>query len=213
MADDWFRSPGWSADDRTDFEQRLGRARSYNRPQYLRIKGLALAGAGDVAGAREVWLRVLELDVAEAGQFRLQAAATLEYLGDSYVDEDPRLAEQYYRRLLAENPTHNGTTQLQQIKLAELLLSRGRGEDLREAEDLLVRWTEEVHSPFPTAHFRWNLAAIRLSEATGDRDGAREAARRALKLADLGPVFPRHKTVGIVDADRRTLKKLRRLAK
>ena len=57
---DWFRSPDWSSEAQQDFEQRLRRARAYNRPQFLRIKGLALADAGEAEGARELWLRVLE---------------------------------------------------------------------------------------------------------------------------------------------------------
>ena len=42
---------------------------------------------------------------------------------------------------------------------------------------------EEADLPFPNAHFRWQVAAVRLAEARGDRAAAREAARRALDLA------------------------------
>jgi hypothetical protein len=54
MADEWFRSVGWSAQAREEFEQRLRRARTGNRSQYLRSKALALAVAGEVADAREM---------------------------------------------------------------------------------------------------------------------------------------------------------------
>jgi hypothetical protein len=94
-----------------------------------------------------------------------------------------------------------------------LLVRRGRTEDLSEASDLLSRWPDEAQLPFPNAHFRWNLAVIELAEKSGDRRVAREAARRALELADRGPVFPRHKSAGVVNADRRTIKRLERLAK
>jgi tetratricopeptide (TPR) repeat protein len=210
MAEEWFRSPGWSAEARSDFEQRLGRARAYNRAQYLRIKGLALAGAGEVDGARELWIRVLEDD----GDFaRMEGYAALEHLGDSYAADDVALAEHYYRRLLSENPGLSSTTATQHIKLAELLLRRGDEGDLLEASDLLARWVDEARLPFPNAHFRWNLALIRLAEATGDSDSVREAAGRALELAGRGPVFPRHKNVGVVHADRQTMKRLEKLAK
>jgi hypothetical protein len=99
------------------------------------------------------------------------------------------------------------------VKLAELLVRRGGPGDLDEASKLLVTWVEVARSPFPNAHFRWNLAVIELSEAKGDRNAAREAAHRALDLAGCGPVFPRHKTVGLVEADKRTLKRLERLAR
>jgi tetratricopeptide (TPR) repeat protein len=208
MADEWFRSPDWDPDAQADFEERLRRARPYNRAQYLRIKGLALAAAGEVAGARSLWTRVLE-----STEDSLQQAGALEHLGDSHVDDDPALAEDYFRRLLALGGRTSGTTGTQHIKLAELLLDRGTRDDLAEAADLLVRWVPEAQLPFPSAHFRWNLAAIRLAEAYGDREAAREAAQRALAFAERGPVFPRHPTVGLVEADRKTLKRLRKLAK
>lgn len=42
VAEEWFRSPLWDETARTEFEQRLGRARAYNRPPHLRIKAIAL---------------------------------------------------------------------------------------------------------------------------------------------------------------------------
>ena len=210
MEDDWFRSQGWSETDRAEFEARIARSRKYNRAQYLRIKGLALRDAGEVAGARELWTRVLTDD----GEFAtMEGFTTLEHLGDSYVEDDPTLAEYYYRRLLNDNPALKSTTMTQHIKPAELLIQRGEEQDLHEAAELLIQWPEVAGIPFPTAHFRWNLAVIELAEKTGDRQTAVEAARRALELADRGPVFPRHKNVGVVDAEHQTLERLKRLAK
>ena len=210
MDDEWFRSRGWGEADRTDFEARLARSRGYNRAQYLRIKGLALRDAGEISGARSLWLRVL----ADDGEFStMEGFAALEHLGDSYFEDNPMLAVDYYRRLLADNPGLNSTTATQHIKLAELLIRRGDERDLKEAAQLLFQWPEVARIPFPNAHFRWNLAVIELAEATGNRETAVEAARRALNLADRGPVFPRHKTVGVVDADHQVLDRLKRLAK
>lgn len=210
MADEWFRSGNWTPEAQEDFEARLKRARSYSRPQYLRIKGLALAAAGEVAGARQLWNRVLDStdELASVQQF-----SSLEHLGDSYANDDPLRAEQYFRRLIAENPTRNGTSAMQEVKLAELLTRKRDRGSWDEAADLLIRWKNEAHVPFPNAHFRWELAAIDLAERFRDRATAREAARRALDLADRGPVFPRHKIVGLVEADKTTLKRLKRLAR
>ena len=80
MADDWFRSPDWSPIAQAEFEARLSRARPYNRAQYLRIKGLALAEAGEKRGARQLWERVLESTEELA---TTQQASALEHLGDS----------------------------------------------------------------------------------------------------------------------------------
>lgn len=211
MTEDWFRHPDWDDEARAEFERRLSRSRAYNRAQYMRIKGLAIAGAGEVEGARELWQRVLEDD----GEFSsLHAKSAAEDLGDSYAENDPDLAIKYYRQSLTGDPhgrLFNGTTAMQYVKIAELLLRRRRASDLAEAADLLSRWPDEARLPFPNAHFRWNLAVIELAEIVGDRDTAREAAKRALELASTGPVFSRHKTVGVVEADRRTLNRLQRL--
>jgi tetratricopeptide (TPR) repeat protein len=202
-ADDWFRSPAWDADAQADFERRLARARGHSRPQYVRIKGLALADAGEVHAARVLWERVLDSD-----GYEFEKAAAREHLADSYAAEDPERAIQLFRTIV---DSRSGTTSTKQIKLAELLLDRGTHDDLSEANGLLSEW---VHSslPFPAAKFRWNLAVIRLSEASKDREAIRDAAHRALDLADQGPVFARHPTVGVVEADSATINRLQDLA-
>ncbi len=117
MADEWFRSPAWGPEDRADFEARLARARRTSRGQYLRIKGLALKDAGDREGARSLWLRVLD-DESASG---VQQWPTLEHLGDLDFDDAPAEAESRYRQLLDVDPTLNGTTQMVEVKLAELV--------------------------------------------------------------------------------------------
>ena len=210
VADDWFRSPDWSNDARADFEERLARARPYNRAQYMRIKGLALAEAGEKQGARDLWGRVTQSTEELA---RGQQPSALEHLGDSYAHEDAAIAEHYYRRLLAEYPTLNGTSHTSEISLAELLIDKGDRGSLEEALALLNSFLERGISHFPSDLFRWHLALIRIAKATGDGETVRRAARTALDLADREPVFPRHKTVGVVQADKQTLRRLRKLAK
>lgn len=210
MADDWFRSPDWSPEGQAEFEKRLARARGYNRAQYLRIKGLALAEAGEKDGARALWERVLESTDELA---RSQQPSALEHLGDSYAREDPAAAETYYRRILAEHPTLNGTSQTVEVSLAELLIDKRDPASMDEAVALLNAWIERGISQFPSVLFRWHLALIRIAQATGEKETVRRAARTALHLADLGPAFPRHKEVGVVRADAKTLRRLRKLAK
>lgn len=210
MADDWFRSPDWSPDAQADFEARLSRARPFNRAQYLRIKGLALAEAGEKRGARQLWERVLESTEERATS---QRASALEHLGDLYTDDDSAAAEQCFRRLMAEHPTLDGTSHTVEISLAELLIDKGDRASLEEALDLLNSFLERGTSQFPSVLFRWHLALIRIAQATGERETVQRAARTALDLAGRGPVFPRHKTVGVVHADAKTLKRLRKLAK
>ena len=209
MADDWFRSPDWSPEAHAEFEARLRRAHASNRTQYTRIKGIALSESGQVDAARSLWHRILDSDSGH----QFEKATTIEHLADSYVGQDPATAEQYYRRLLTEHPTLNGTTATAEISLAELLIDKGNPASMEEALALLNSFLERGTSQFPSVLFRWHLVLIRVAQATGDKETWQRAARTALDLAGRGPVFPRHKTVGVVEADSHTLKRLRRLAK
>lgn len=209
MAEDWFRSPDWSADAQADFEARLLRAHAGNRTEYTRIKGIALRESGQVEAARSLWQRILE----SGHGHEFEKASTIEHLADSYVGQEPATAEHYYRRLLTEHPSLNGTTATAEISLAELLIDKGDKASMEEALALLNSFLERGTAQFPNVLFRWHLALIRIAQATGEKETVQRAARTALDLAGRGPVFPRHKTVGVVDADARTLKRLRKLAK
>ncbi|MEQ4209785.1 tetratricopeptide repeat protein [Actinopolymorpha sp. B17G11] len=147
MADDWFRSPDWSPGAQADFEARLRRAHAGNRTQYTRIKGIALRESGQMDAARSVWSRILESDLGH----EFEKASTIEHLADSYVEQDPTTAEQYYRRLLAEHPTLNGTTATAEISLAELLIDKGDPASMEEALALLNSFLERGTSQFPSA--------------------------------------------------------------
>ena len=209
VADDWFRSPDWSPDAQADFEARLKRSRDWNHAQYIRIKGLALREAGLLQPARELWERILDQDLGHD----FERAGTLEHLGDSYRDTEPERATRYYRRLLSEHPTLNGTTGTVEIALAELEMAKGRRADTDEALTLLNSFLERGTSQFPNVLFRWHLVLIDVARATGEKETVQRAARTALDLAGRGPVLSRDKTVGVVDTDARTLKRLRKLAK
>ncbi len=209
VTDDWFRSPDWSPDAQADFEARLKRSRGWNRAQYIRIKGLALREAGLVQPARELWERILDHDLGHD----FERAGTLEHLGDSYLDSEPERATQYYRRLLSEHPTLNGTTATVEVALAELEMAKGRRADTDKALTLLNSFLERGTSQFPNVLFRWHLVLISIAQATGEKETVQRSARTALDLAFRGPVFPRHKDVGMVEADARTLKRLRKLGK
>jgi hypothetical protein len=157
VSDDWFRSPEWTEEAQADFERRLARARGYNRPQFLRIKGLSLLAAGEVSAARELWERVLSHP--ETGW--PQEASATEHLADSYSSSDPARAASLYRLLSELSPTLSGTSGTHHVKLARLLLETGTDADLREAGALLEWWIENAQTPFHSAHFDWNIAYVK----------------------------------------------------
>ena len=205
MAVEWFRSDAWEPADQEDFEARLGRARKGNRSQYLRLKGLALEAAGQTEGARALWLRVLD----DADASPVQRWPTLEHLGDLDVDDDPQEAEIRYRQLLDEDPTLNATTQMVEVKLAELLTRNATPSALVEASTLLESWHTSRDSPFPANHFRWAVARARWAEAANRPDVMRDSACQALEHSESEAPFAHHPGVGVVAPDQQLLDWLR----
>jgi tetratricopeptide (TPR) repeat protein len=211
VADDWFRSADWSARAQEDFEQRLGRARSFSRSQYLRIKALALMGHGGKAearGARELLVRVIETYPGSG-----DVVMAHEHLAELDVREGDRsAAAAHFRTALRLAPERNvyGDAAL---RLPELLIEDGGGENREEAREALdaIASTDLV---FASQRFRYAVARARLARASGEKAEARRWAGVALQEAARDtPDFPRHPTVGLVDADRKLLREMRKLAR
>lgn len=207
MDDDWYRSPGWTVADRESFERRLARARSWNRPQYLRIKGLALREAGHHDAALLLWQRALDND--DDG---FETPHLLESMAEALQQDDPARAEQLLRRLLTEHPDLNNTTQMAEVLLAEILIRGGSEAGLEEAYRLLDSWQVKRASPFPVNLFRLYVAYVRLAEAVGDRGAAKEAAALSLGLAGRTGPFESHPAAGRVQADPAELRWLEEIA-
>jgi hypothetical protein len=207
---DWFRSPSWDEASREDFEKRLRRARAHNRPQYLRIKALAVRDAGRIEVAKELLLRILDHPEVQA----FEAAFAQEILGDIAVQQgEPELGERYYRQLLHDHHSLSGTTANVEIGLAEILLATSGSPRNHEAQQLLTSWISRPGLKFDNQLFRWHLALIHLSEQTGDHATVRQSAKTALELATRGPQLPHHRDLGLVQADEATLRRLRKLAR
>jgi tetratricopeptide (TPR) repeat protein len=195
MAGDWYRTADWSPAAREEFERRLARSRPHNRPQYLRIKAIALRDAEHVDAAGSVLKRIL-----------------VEYPTRDVARQQGSLerAEEMYRRALAH--TRPGLRSgLPGLYLAELLIDRGDDDALEEAEHLLESTARQAQT-FHNSWFRWCLAVIGLAERRRDTPTQREVARTALELLDAGPPFPRHPTVGLATTDKKTAEYLAVLA-
>lgn len=193
---EWFRTPDWDAAARKDFEQRLARARS-SRPQYLRIKALALQRVGLLDEAIQL-LERLRSEHPDA----FDIPYTTELLGD-IARAQGRLAdaERHYRRLLS-SPDGNGTTGMVEVSLSEVLLELGRPDEAAAALDEADRDSLET---FHANLFRWLVARARIAAVRGTADEAAEAAARALDLVDAPSQYSRHPGVGVVETDDATI--------
>jgi tetratricopeptide (TPR) repeat protein len=201
---DWFRSVEWDVEARADFEARLARARPYNRPQYLKIKGLSLQESGRDADAVELLWRVLE-EYPDS----LDASYCAERLGDHYLAVgDPVAAERHYRRSLELRPDMNATSGEVHIGLAEALIAQDRYDEAVQALDYVPV------SSFTMNHgvCRWNAALAEATLGVGEPQVAREAAGRALALLDAADQFTRHAGVGRAVLNDAQQKRLRAIA-
>jgi tetratricopeptide (TPR) repeat protein len=211
VADEWFRSADWSARAQEDFEQRLRRARPFSRSQYLRIKALALMGHGGKAearGARELLVRVIET-YPESGD----VVMAHEHLGELDAREGHRsAAAAHFRTALRLAPERNAYGDAA-LRLPELLIEDGGDENRAEALEVLnaIASTDWV---FASQRFRYAVARARLARASGENAEASRWAGHALREAATDiPDFPRHPTVGLVDADGKLLREMRRFAR
>ena len=200
--DDWFRSADWGIAAKAEFEARLARARPRSRPQYRRIKALTLLDTGDPvkqAAGRDL----LELTVVDRDSFEFERVAALSILGAH--EQDTNLldaAERHLRAALDLIAVHpSGGTELEEVRLAEILLKRGSQAALKEARDLIDR----VGTSRPvllSSRFRKCLAGVRVALALGQVAQAKGWARQALSLASATHSgLANHPRLGLVETD------------
>lgn len=210
VSDEWFRSGAWDEPAREDFERRLTAARPQVRAQYLRLKALSLLAATELDAARDLLVRSLE----QPGLDSSERAGALEQLGRIAVQAGrPGLAQHYLRAALIADPQMRGTTGTVEIGLAEVLIDTGEEDAMNEAADLLSHWMARSGLQQPAQLLRWNIALLRLAQADGDRETAREVARTALALATAESLLPRQKRDPETVLDSTTLDALRELAR
>jgi predicted Zn-dependent protease len=202
---EWYRTTSWDAPAREEFEARLRRARADSRPQYLRIKAHALAGAGRPRDAEQL-LRRLLAEYPDA----FDAPSAMEALGDLAAEEG-RLAEavDWYRRLLERQPDLNKTTGTARISLAAALVRLGRHDEALAALDDV----DDTALTMNSAVFGFRAVLAEAAAGLGDRETAAQAARSALDLLDAPDQFARHPGVGRARPTRAQLHRVRALAR
>lgn len=192
--DDWFRNEDWDAGIAAAFDARLGRARKDNRPQYLRIQALHLAGTHP----REA-LALLDRYEAAGGDLSYamalcQRASLLAALGD---EDGAALACEAAldREAAVPNVRSNAFVDYPYLVAA-------RGMQARFARALAVLDEGAGKVTFPVQRYMWHAARALIRDAMGDRAGARQDARFALDEAgEKHSGVERHPGIGLVGRD------------
>lgn len=189
MTDDWFRNTSWDESIERAFDERLRRARS--KGQYLRIQACTLA-----LSHPEVALKLLdryfelkvEFDLAQAHVDQATALLALGRVGDALAAYEAALARE------AAFPNYRTQASLE---LPYVVATLGIREKYPRAIELL-----DLNKPrfaFPVDRFRWHAAKALIAAATGEADGARDQAERALEAAGCDRSgFRHHPTMGLV---------------
>jgi tetratricopeptide (TPR) repeat protein len=202
---DWAHDVAFGEEAMSEFEHRLARARPKNRAQYLRVKGATLLGLEDEA-ALGVAVALLHRVVDEHDDW-LEVPTSHELLGEAYrrlgqLDQ----AEHHYRMCLhTADESRNGTSNITELFIAELLLEQSRADEaleLLDDEDLFGRltWNADI--------YRYGVARSRAERATGGEPAS--WAREALRLArEDEPQLPHKPAIGRVRATEADLAELR----
>lgn len=205
---DWFRGPATDAEAMGSFEERLSRASPRHRPQYLRLKATEILDQSDDPDewqvAASLLMRVIDgypdsLDVPMAHQ---EMARYHRRLGEW----DAALQE-YQLAIDRSLPGRSGSTGIEEVDMAEVLIKRDAPGDATSALELLA--SEHLASQ---SHFNSTLFRIALCRARAQKRlnlDASAAAHEALRLASITESqLPRHPGVGLVKADPQTLGEL-----
>ena len=208
---DWYRSESWSAQEQELFETKLARSRTpFNRAQYRRIQGLTLVETRDrrrVDVGRELLRRV----IAEYPDEVIEVAGAHYKLGDSFAEDGDYDEAIAHLRNCLELESGRSFSHNTELRLAETLVGPREISSFDEAWQLLD--AAEREALFGSQFWRIEVARARVLELSADPTRAAEHARTALELLDDdAPAFPRHPTVGLIEADEATVREMRRMA-
>jgi predicted negative regulator of RcsB-dependent stress response len=204
--DAWYRSDEWDEAAQTEFETRLRRSKPLNRVQYRRIKAIGLLDSGDTtkqAAGRDL----LEQVIADRDAYSHERVTAYCLLA-AHEQETGKLddAERHLRTVLEmmSDGNRSGSTQLEEVRLAEILLTRGGPGELAEAQDLLDG-TRQSPPLLMRDRFRMSIAGVKVALALKDKRRAAEWASDALNLAAAAHSGLRnHPDLGLVATDGRT---------
>lgn len=194
---DWFRNETWSSEIEHHFFDKLGRARS-QKLQYLRIQAHYLRQT-----APEKTLSLLEhyfsfsdqVDKAQAYVDQAHAYATLGNIESA--------ARSYEDALLREESFPNYLTPAR-FEFPLFIAQHKLSNRYKEALSLIEK--SRTEAVFPIDKFRNASAEAFISEYLDLKKRARASAQSALKAADMGSPFPRHRGLGLVGPEHDELK-------
>lgn len=213
--DDWYRNKSWNNEVEADFEARLKRSRGvFNKAQYLRIQASYLLDSSDKE-TQLVGVSLMERLIKDFPTDEFSVIFGQEQLGDFYLDKKEYKEAEYFFRVVTNYYQHkksrSGTSALADLKLAETILRSNQADKFKEAYQLVIDYPVSELT-FNDSKFYYAELRTQLCDAMNKKAEAKEFAKTAIELSKITkPQFSRHKTVGIVKASERQLRKLEQI--
>lgn len=215
--DSWYREENWDEKSKEEFEQRLKRSRgSYNKAQYLRIKGSILIKSSKPE-KQEAGVELLTRLIQDYQNEASQIIFAYELLGDYYADrEDYTIAELNYRQIirLFKESGRSGSSGIGDIKLAEIIIKTDQIEKFDEMFHILTDNFEKTSGLLLLNEdiFRYYSALAKLCDKLGKINLSKESAKKALEISEIKEAqFSQHPQLGVVQSDISELDKLRKI--
>jgi tetratricopeptide (TPR) repeat protein len=216
---EWYLGDDWSQSTQQLFEQKLKKSRdSYNKAQYLRIKGTSLLKSKDVS-KKEAGCELLKRVINEYPEELSSVKYAYELLGDYYkLKKDYSASEINYRKSISYYTTsgRSGTSAIGDLKLSELIIETDQEDKFFEMYELLKFKFFETKGSLDLNEdkYRYSLAMAQLSFKLGYFEEAKQYADIALNLAiESEPQFDAHPNLGIVKANAADIETLKVISK
>jgi tetratricopeptide (TPR) repeat protein len=215
--EDWYRNTDWNDKIESEFESRLKRSRgNYHKAQYLRIQASYLLNS-EINNLQEKGIEFMERVIMDYPDEKFSTIHGNEQLGDFYLkNESFEKAEEYFR-IVTEHyyaETRSGTTGLADLKLCETILKSKQSDKFLEAYRIATDKFNETGGSLMMNSDKFYFANLmaNLCFEIGEKDEASEFAKSALELSKISePQFNRHKTVGLITAEKEELKRLKNI--
>jgi hypothetical protein len=195
----WAERTTWTTEDQADFHAHLKRARRVNRADYLIRQARALAESDWPNGnmiALDLLAAAAELGITNfrrPGFHQLQAQCLIR------TERLDAGLTQYDAAFTAQRLVPNVRCGVH-LEFAWLIAVRRIAERYPDAVERLEEFTDTSDLLWPINQYRYFGALALISDALGDRDGARRWAGDALAAAGRSEsAFPRHPKLGLVD--------------
>ena len=202
---DWYLNADWDKEAEDFFESKLKRVRdSYDKAQYLRIKGNCLLKTNDKR-KWEVGVKLLERVLDNYMEEETESYFACEILGDHYrLNNEIDTSEKYYRQVLSYyNTSRNGTSGIADIKLAEMIVDYEQEDKYEEMYLLLTEVFESTKGKllFNDDRYRYAFVLSRLTDLLGINNESAYYATKALELSEISkPQLDDSKLVGVINS-------------